>query len=165
MLYEFTITLVPFLYSRTAVEQKQAVDGRLKEILSRFQASGVYELTSVHNVHAHLMIDFKDHRHRDKFINQLRPLKKGVIGKCSCSQLVHQTKWEEYMRKDMQETRDLIGDPIIKDDFCCLCDPRYRFQAEYYKQTPGSSLPISVPGYRLALPMGDPQKTYPTGVF
>jgi len=127
MLYEFTITLLPHLYSKTAKEQKSLILGPLTEILAIYRVSAIFELTSTNNVHVHMMIDFKDHLHRNKFIDSLRPLKKGKIGRCSCSQLINQGKWENYMRKDLESTRLIIGDPIIKDSFNILCDPQYRF--------------------------------------
>lgn len=127
MLYEFTITLLPLTYSKSAKEQKALIHNKLIEILAIYKVSAVYELTSVNNVHVHMMIEFVDHKHRNKFIDSLRPLKKGIVGRCSCSQLIHQGKWEKYMAKDLESTREIIGDPIIKDSFNILCDPQYRF--------------------------------------
>lgn len=135
MKYEFTITLLPCTYIKSAQEQKALLHIKLCELLAIYQVSAVYELTSMNNVHVHMMIEFKDFKHKSKFIDSLRPLKKGIVGQCHCSQVMNEGKWSVYMAKDLQTTRELIGDPIIKDDFQILCDPAHRFV--FIELTPG----------------------------
>jgi hypothetical protein len=118
MLYEFTITLRPALYRFTAQEQAERIRPILREVFktARVKASAVYELTRENNIHVHCLIDLRDHKHRDRLFNLLRP-HHATFGRKTCTQLVHYPEYVQYMRKDQDLTRNLINDCIVQDDY------------------------------------------------
>lgn len=133
MNYEITLTLHPgFVRRRTALDQHQVA----KEcLLTLFKTPGssfekvslIAELTQVNNVHYHGIIFLQDHCHRDKVINRIRA-RDAILGRrFTITQLVNYPTWCEYMNKSTKVTRDIIGDPIVVDDFNVYSDPQYRF--------------------------------------
>lgn len=116
MKYEFTVTLRPCMYKWTALEQKRAINNFVYDTLHKYPCSAVYELTGENNVHFHAMIELKDFKERDSFLNKWRPYNT-IYGKKTCTQLMHEDKWREYLKKDLEKTRQIIGDPIICDSF------------------------------------------------
>lgn len=125
MNYEYTQTLHPTMYTMSALDQFRITSAYMHEVLKGYRSSCVAELTSAHNVHYHATVYLASHKDRDRFINRTRRYKS--FGKRSISALVHEPKWIEYLNKSKEETREIIGDPILTDDFCILCDPQYRF--------------------------------------
>lgn len=114
MLYEFTITLHPRLYRLWAPVQLAHTKPALIHAMRGFNWSGVAELTTTHNVHYHLTVDLVDVYTKDRLLNRFRKLTD--FGKKSISQLVDFPKWKAYCNKSLDETRLLIGDPIVWDD-------------------------------------------------
>lgn len=132
MLYECTLTLVPrFAERRSARDQFDDSKKLLLEVLQKHyknasaSASFIAELHQSNNVHYHGIIRLENHKDRDRFINRLRPL--GVFGRRTITQLENYPAYCEYMNKSVPTTRDIIGDPIVRDDFGVYADPQYRF--------------------------------------
>lgn len=117
MEYEFTITLKPTLYRMSAKEQFRLTAPLVKQIIQGYKISIIAELTSANNIHYHAMVYLDNHKHRDQLINRVRSHHK-TLGKISCSQLVDQPKWIEYLRKNKDVTNTIIEDwPWVRDDY------------------------------------------------
>lgn len=117
MKYEFTITLRPRLYKYSPSLQYRMTKSLLAGIMLHYQASCVAELTGENNIHYHCMIELKDHKHRDSLLDKFRQYN-DTFGRKSCTQLMNEPKWREYMIKDYQTTFDIIGDtPVVQDTF------------------------------------------------
>lgn len=116
MLYELTLTIRPMMYRMEANEQYKFLYEHLRKILDKFKCSMIAELTSENNVHYHGKIELKDFQHRDSLFNKLRNYHKW-FGRKTCTQLVDEPKYDEYMRKDIQKTKLLIEHPIVMDSF------------------------------------------------
>lgn len=133
MLYEFTVTLVPhYCRQRSGRDQHVHASAELLSLFAEylqkdpsFRVSVIAELHKSNDVHYHGLLELKDHIARDRFINRLRLRK--IFGRRSISQLIHYSTWCEYMNKDTKITRDIIGDPIVIDDFNVYSDVQYRF--------------------------------------
>lgn len=116
MRYEITLTLKPMMYCHTAREQHSSTKKLLWELLEPYhEVSMICELTSMNNCHYHGLIELRDHQERDKLINRIRRFKQ--LGKFTINQVKYEQSYIEYMRKDMDKTRDIVGDPIVKDMF------------------------------------------------
>lgn len=123
MKYELTITLRPQMYRFDAREQYVRTSVWLKQILYPYKVSIVAELTQVNNIHYHGIIDLKDLRHRDKFLNRFRGSL--VFGKMTCTQLIDEPKWIEYMKKNIHITWDILNIyPVLLDEFNCVEIPK-----------------------------------------
>lgn len=117
MRYEFTLTLKPALYRHSAKEQYRITSNIVHEIIGNYKVSVVAELTSQNNIHYHGIVELTDFAHRDAFINKIRQWHK-EMGRYSCSQLVDEPVWIEYMRKNTSKTDSVINKwPWVKDDF------------------------------------------------
>jgi len=125
MLYEFTITLKPALYRLSAVEQYRLTGQLIRDCFRGFKVSCVAELTTTHNVHYHCMVELESHRIKDGFLNRFRKHHK-YLGRSTCTQLQYYFSYVDYINKSIIDTRGLIGDPIVVDDFSILCDPEFR---------------------------------------
>lgn len=135
MLYEITVTLRPQMYRLNPTEQLNATRRMLVDIFRRddpkapYKVSLVAELTGENNIHFHGIVDLRDFKHRHCLINHFRPYHK-TLGKKSITQLVDYPKWVSYINKDIAQSRQLIGDPIVFDDLNVLCDAQYRFNPD-----------------------------------
>lgn len=116
MLYELTLTLRPFLYNKTAQEQYDFMFPILRAILGQYKCSCIAELTQENNVHYHAKVELKNFVHRDKLLNQLRQYNK-YLGRKTCTQLMNEPLYDEYMRKDTAVTMLVITDPYLMDTF------------------------------------------------
>lgn len=116
MLYEFTITLRPRLYSMTPQEQYDYCYPILRTILGDYKCSCIAELSQENNVHFHAKIDLKDFRARDILLNKFRK-HHTIFGKKTCTQLINEPQYDEYMRKDMKKTGEIIKDYQVMDYF------------------------------------------------
>jgi hypothetical protein len=119
MLYEVTVTLKPAMYRKTCREQFLQTASLMIDAFKGFKSSGMAELTKEHNIHYHCMVELKDHMERDQLLNRFR--KSAMIrcfGRKSCSQVVNEPKYRDYMVKDYRETFELLGciNPLIFDD-------------------------------------------------
>lgn len=114
--YEFTITLRPRLYDRTPEEQfRYTSDILQRECLSRWNTSCVAELTKENNIHYHGIVHLKDFKHRNSFLNGFRKYN-NIFGRKSCSPIRKESDWIMYMRKNVEETRQILGqDPWVTD--------------------------------------------------
>lgn len=137
MNYEVTLTLRPsFFRQRHPRDQHQIAKEYLSQVMlrdsvRREKISLIAELTGEVNVHYHGIIFLKDHCHRAQFLNRFRRKDiDRVFGRKTCSQLRNYPVWCEYMNKSTRDTRDIIGDPIVFDDFNVYSDPQYRFMVE-----------------------------------
>lgn len=114
MLYELTITLRPSLYKKPFVEQHRFLRPIFDCIFerdmlkSKWKISMVLEETKAGNAHYHAIIELKDLRARQRMIDRMRPYF-SHIGKYSCSQVVDYAKWVNYMKKDLQVTKETHG--------------------------------------------------------
>lgn len=117
MKYELTITLKPQLYQFPPQKQFDLSSQILWHVLLEFvEVSAVAELTSTHNIHYHCVISLEDLRHKDRLLNRFRPYCK-VFGRSSCSQIMYEDSYINYMRKDLEKTKQIIKDPIVRDSF------------------------------------------------
>lgn len=116
MLYEFTLTLRPRLYNKTSQEQYDYCYPLLRRLLEKYKCSMIAELTSENNVHFHAKIELENFRARDRLINQLRNYNT-VFGRKTITQLVNEPCYDQYMKKDIHVTLQVIKDPIVMDTF------------------------------------------------
>jgi len=116
MKYEVTITLKPGLYQFDAKKQFEMTKGILWNIFEPYQSTVVAELTQDHNVHYHCMVDLGSIVARDKFLNRFRAHCK-VFGRKSCKQVMFEDSYRAYMKKSLDDVREILGDPIIRDSF------------------------------------------------
>jgi len=118
MLYEVTVTLRPMMYRLTAVEQFYQTMGFLTSIHDGYdKVSCIAELTQEHNIHYHILIDLGDSRRdKDKYLNRYRAYHK-YFGRKSCAQVRYEDSYKKYMVKDIEETKKIIKDPIVRDYF------------------------------------------------
>lgn len=116
MKYEVTITLKPLMYQYTPREQHDRCKNILFDIFEPFQVSCTAELTKEHNVHYHSIVELADLQHKDRFLNRFRKHCK-IFGKKSCSPVMWEDSLRDYIKKDIDITREITGDPIIRDSF------------------------------------------------
>lgn len=117
MRYELTLTLKPTCYRLSAKEQYRTTKDKVQDILKPFKVSGIVELTNKNNVHYHFMVELPSFQVRDDLINRIRKFYK-EFGIYTCTQLVNETKWIEYLRKSVSEMHDFFGEwPWLRDDF------------------------------------------------
>lgn len=122
MLYELTLTLKPVMYKHEAQQQYDMLKESLLNILSGYKVTLVCELTGENNVHYHGVIELKDHRTRDKFLNRFRSYGK-IFGRKTCSQLIDEPAYIKYISKDLSVTYDVLArPPILTDAFGYLVD-------------------------------------------
>lgn len=116
MKYEVTVTLKPLMYQWTAKEQYRMTKEKIYEIFQdKIPSTVVAELTKDHNIHYHCMVNLDTIEEKDKFLNKFRRYKE--FGKKSCSQVKFEDSYKEYMKKDIETTKRIIGDPIVTDGF------------------------------------------------
>jgi len=116
MKYEFTLTLRPMLYDKKPDEQFKYVHDNLWFLLAPYKASCVAELTQELNVHFHGIIELRDILEKNEFLNRFRHFNK-MFGRKTCSQLMYEDTYRKYMKKSIEETKKILLDPIIRDDF------------------------------------------------
>lgn len=117
MKYEICLTIKPLWYRLPPPEQFELALKYLNSILEGYEVSLVAELTQEHNVHFHGILELKDHTAKDRFLNKFRGCKSSFFGKKSCSQLMFEDSYKKYMKKDLELTKQIIRDPIVRDDF------------------------------------------------
>lgn len=151
MRYECTLTLVPsFTRTRSGRDQFLVASKELLEVLSEHyeqntqSASFIAELHQSNDVHFHGIIELRDHKERDRFINRLR--RRRIFGRRTITQLINYPAYCEYMNKSVRITRDIIGDPIVRDDFGVYADPQYRFLTSGQDESNGMVDPSLGPG-------------------
>lgn len=127
MLYELTVTLRPQLYRHTAKEQFNATRHAIEDILrsstrSQLRPKGFFtaiaELTGENNVHYHCLVDLEDLEAKDNLLNRFRGWMK-IFGRKTCSQVLYEDSYKNYMQKDLQSSWKVIGCPVIRDDYDC----------------------------------------------
>lgn len=115
MKYELTLTLKPCMYSLSALEQFRITKDLLLGVLQPYdEVSAIGELTSEHNVHYHCLIELPTILDKDKLLNRFRSLTK-IFGRKTCNQVMFDDSYRIYMKKDIEETKKIIGDPVIRD--------------------------------------------------
>lgn len=117
MKYELTLTLKPQLYQHPPQEQYRLAHHYLQDILQLYEVSLVAELTQDHNIHFHGIIELDSIQSKDKFLNKFRGCRSKFFGRKTCSQLLFEESYIKYMRKDLEKTRVIISDPIVRDSF------------------------------------------------
>lgn len=117
MLYEFTVTLRPRWYSYPAHYQYANTAPLLKSLCSGYQCSFVAELTGENNVHYHGLIEIPSSGSRNQLLDRFRKYH-NTFGRKSCTQVVNEPKYREYMQKDVSSTMSIIRDsPWVMDNF------------------------------------------------
>lgn len=115
MKYEVTITLKPSLYQHKPRDQYDLTRQALLNILEKYvECTMIAELTMEHNIHYHGMVELKDIKDKDKFLNRFRPYSK-MFGRKTCNQVKFEKSYIEYMSKNLPQTECIIGDPVIRD--------------------------------------------------
>lgn len=104
------------MYQFKASEQFKMTCDAICSVLIGYQASAIAELTGEHNVHYHCMVEIKDILDKDKFLNRFRKYTK-LLGRKTCTQVVYEDSYRKYMKKDLEETRLILHDPILRDSF------------------------------------------------
>lgn len=127
MLYELTLTLRPRMYSKTAQEQFDECYPILRKILGSYKCSCIAELTSENNIHYHAKIDLKTHLIRDSLFNKLRQYNT-MFGRKTCTQLQNEPAYDDYMRKDIKKTEEIIKSPYVMDYFEIYGDLNPKFK-------------------------------------
>jgi len=119
MKYEVTVSLMPQLYRFDCREQLKMTRDIIAEIMKPFDCSIVAELTNMHNIHYHCMVELQNMKEKNKLLNRFRQHGK-VFGKKSCDQVRFENSYVDYMKEDMEKTREHAGDPIIRDFYRIL---------------------------------------------
>lgn len=136
--YEITLTLRPHMYRHPADAQHRLCKEYLQTIFKRDLMVGhprhrkltlVAELTQENNVHYHGIVRLTGHVDRARLLERFREYHK-IFGKKTVTQLMDYPKWVKYINKDVAKTADIIGDPVVCDDYTVMCDERYRFQLD-----------------------------------
>jgi len=138
VLYSFTITLLPKYYKHSPEIQYDIsvahIVGTLRALSSSIDL--IAELTPKNlNIHYHGKIQFADIKTdcRKRFIDAFRGHK--YAGFVSIDQITDEPGWNEYILKETQTTRQMIGRPpiILHDfiDFICLNVHRL-YSFDYY---------------------------------
>lgn len=126
MRYEVTVTLKPTCYRLSASEQFRITSDQILQAFRGYKVSIVAELTAANNVHYHGMVEITNFIHRDALFNRLRQFHK-TLGKSTCTQLVNEPVWIEYLRKSVSVTDKIINRwPWVKDDFQISGDIKFR---------------------------------------
>lgn len=117
MQYEFTITIHPRHYGKSAIDQYKMIEKMVLEELAIYEISAVAELTQIENIHVHCVIKLTP-KEKTVLCNWLRKDRiKKVIGRCSLSVLVDYPKWISYLKKDLEKTQKIINkDPVLIDN-------------------------------------------------
>jgi len=107
-IYAFTLTINPKLNKSTIVHQLNCTARSLQAIFHHAKISTVIELTPNYNVHYHGMIQFRKTEIKDKapesyWYNKLRS--HPTIGYTVLKVLTDETKWVEYILKDVPRTQ------------------------------------------------------------
>lgn len=114
MKHELTLTLKPYMYSKTAKEQFQATKEYVLDILRPYKHTTVCELTENNNVHYHSLIDIEGIIQKDILLNRIRPYK--PFGKPHCRQVQYEISYEKYLIKSIEQTTKVLNEhPIIAD--------------------------------------------------
>lgn len=117
MKYEVTLTLKPQWYQFPPQEQFRKALPYLEDILKPYEVSMVAELTGEHNVHFHGILELKDLMEKNTFLNKFRGSRSKLFGRKTCSQVKFEDSYKKYMKKNLEETKQIIRDPIVKDFF------------------------------------------------
>lgn len=118
---ELTITLKPYMYSKTLDEQISATKKRLISVLHGFNKSIVIELTKDYNIHYHCLLTEKkvSSNPRLRIADKLRGEK--WAGRRTIQGVQYYESYIKYMNKEIQETNKCITQSaIIIDDFSIL---------------------------------------------
>lgn len=117
VLYSFTVTLKPILYSLEANEQYDVTYSNLVRLLKNLNVciTMVSEYTKCFNIHFHGIIQFKtpNKNHMKQFYDLFR--KNKLFGFVNIRQIDDLENWIKYMKKDLHEFTDRR--PIIIDEF------------------------------------------------
>lgn len=140
MRYELTVTSHPRLYDRDASTQFSIMKENFIQIMRPhkgspgFLFSAVAELNGNNDVHIHAIVELNDLVARNRLLNRFRSKDyKFIFGRKTCTQLINEPVWIDYMRKDLKKTREIIGiSPIIKDELSLLHD--HQKEIDYYCQ-------------------------------
>lgn len=139
MRHELTISLKPILYKMTIKEQFDFCRPFIVNILRGEKHTTIAELTKVHNLHFHSVVELNEigtMEHKDKIINRLRGYNK-YFGKHTFDPVRYEVSYDNYMMEDYHITSRLINDPIVKDDFglCKLIQPLFESQSGKRRDT------------------------------
>lgn len=117
MQYEFTITLHPRNYGKSAIDQSKLIEKLVLEDLACYSISAVHELTQIENIHVHCVIQLTPEE-KTNLCNWLRKDRvRKIIGRCTLTQIKDYPKWIDYMKKDLEKTQKIIKrDPILIDN-------------------------------------------------
>lgn len=119
MKHELTLTLKPYLYSKTARDQFRMTKDYVLDILKPYKHTTVCELTSTNNVHYHSLIDIEGIIARDILLNRIRPYK--PLGKPHLQQVQYEESYEKYLMKSIKDSTTILGEyAVIKDDWQLL---------------------------------------------
>lgn len=114
--HEFTVTLKPQMYHFKATEQFDKTAPYMKSILRGFEHTTVAELTMMHNIHYHSIVNLSV---ADKVVvlDRLRLYHK-ELGRSSLSLVQFYDSYRLYLTKSIQNTIGIVNrDPVLQDDF------------------------------------------------
>jgi hypothetical protein len=114
--HEFTVTLKPYLYAKSAKLQFEHTSPLLLRILQGYKVTAIAELTKAHNIHFHAIVEIDGILEKDGLLNKLRGYKE--FGKHTCESVRYEESYEEYIKEDRIITEKIIKQSaILKDDY------------------------------------------------
>jgi len=120
--YAFTITVQPKYYKKKAEDQYDLIHGHLRARLNALTNAYtlVTELTKSFSCHWHGIISFplskSVYSYPKMFYDHFRD--DPYVGFCNIKQITEDQVWTEYIKKDISDTRKILGRrPIIEDYF------------------------------------------------
>lgn len=123
--YELTVTLKPCMYKYSAIEQYRMTRESIKVIVGDYDSTIVAELTKTCNVHYHCLIGVPDNfsiKDKEKVVNRIRNYNK-TLGRFTFEQVRYEESFKAYLKKAIEETEEIIGNPIVRDYFGILGIP------------------------------------------
>lgn len=121
------------MYRFKAVVQYDKCLVLIHDKMKMFRYTLVCELTQQNNIHYHGLVELKDLNERDDLLNRFRGSL--VFGRMTCSQIINEKKWEDYLVKSINETSALLKRaPILQDDFNLFTTNEPEDGAEFFKK-------------------------------
>lgn len=125
--FSITVTLCPKLNRMDITKQYDYSAYEVEQTLKRIDyvdsLTLVAEITKNCNLHFHGIIKFNIEKHKHiiyKFKNDLKEYN-FLIGFIDIKQITDFPGWKEYISKDLQTTKEVIGRrPVLIDDFNCF---------------------------------------------
>lgn len=142
MLYEVTLTLRPYWNTKSTVFLMATIRSGLATLAREYRMSAIMELHESGVPHVHALVKLENMKIKLTFCERIRTLKAGaqaLFGRFSCSQVMYEQSYRQYMIKDLRQTFYLTGsEPVITDFHNLVPSDEFQGQAKDLPETEGT---------------------------